>query len=58
MLRLPSFPPLDEMGTAQKFVTVQFAMVWEGSEGTFTLKTGPERVVIWPSRSPAISFAM
>jgi hypothetical protein len=45
---------LDRMGTAQNFVTAQFATVWEGSEGTFTVKTGPERAVIWPSRSRAI----
>jgi hypothetical protein len=42
----PSFPQLFRMGTAQNFVTAQFATVREGSEGTFTAKTGPERVVI------------
>jgi hypothetical protein len=39
-------PQSKRMGTAQNFVTAQFATVWEGSEGTFTAKTGPERVVI------------
>jgi hypothetical protein len=34
------------MVIAQNFVTAQFTTVWEGSEGTFTAKTGPERVVI------------
>jgi hypothetical protein len=42
------------MGTAQNFVTAQFATLGAGSEGTFTAKIGPKRVVIWPSRSLAM----
>jgi hypothetical protein len=47
------FPQLNRMGTAQNFVTAQFAAVCEGSKRTFTVKTGLKCVVIRPSRSPA-----
>ena len=50
-----SFPlAFIQFRTAQNLVTAPFATVGEGSEGTFTAKTEPERVVIWPSRSFAI----
>jgi hypothetical protein len=45
------------MQTAHNLVTARFTMVEEGIKGTFTVKTGPKCLVIWPSRRLAMKSA-